>query len=160
MGYLLDQMEKLALAETQDNNNAQAARVVDGITGAFGLAGAGSMASMMPKQLEMLRHEALSPMRAAWSGLTHTRGSDARRFVAQDKSMLRNIHKAMQAGDEAKAMKLTKQLNSTTHRAWRGFKSMRLPGKFGLLAPVVGTAAGAVGLGISGAHSIDKAFNG
>jgi hypothetical protein len=160
MGYLLDQMEKIALAETQDNNNAQAARVVDGITGAFGLAGAGSMASMMPKQLEMLRHEALSPMRAAWSGLTHTRGSDARRFLAQEKAMNRNINKAIRTGDADRAVKLVKQLHSPTHRAWRGFKSMSLPGKFKLLAPVVGTAAGAVGLGVAGAHSIDKAFNG
>lgn len=169
MGYLLNQMEKvaysaeeammekIALADRQDMN---AERLMTGLSGLFGIGAAGGLAHMLPGQLRTLRNNALQPMQAARAGLTHTRGSEARNFLAQQKSMLHNAHKAMKAGDTAKAMKITQQLNSPTHRAWRGFKSMRLPGKLKLLAPVLGTAAGVAGLGAAGMYGFNRAVNG
>jgi hypothetical protein len=168
MGYLLDQMEKvayftkaammekIALEASQDNN---AARVVNGVAGALGVGAAGGLTAMLPSQLETLRSNALAPQRATWAGLAQ-KGSDARRFLAQEKSLLRNAHKAMDAGDGAKWADLAKKLNSPAHRAWRGFKAMSLPGKFKLLAPVLGTATGAVGLGTAGIYGVNKAING
>ena len=144
-------MEKLALADFQNSN------VASGVAGTLGVGAAGGLTAMLPSKLETLRKKSLTPMWDAWSGFTHTRGSDARRFVAQDKAMLRNIAKYQRAGDNAKALKLAKQLVSPTHRAWRGFKAHSLPGKFKLLAPVLGTAAGAVGLGTAGVYGAHKA---
>ena len=170
MGRLLNQMEKvayfaeeammekLALEAPQDSNNTNS--TARGMIGALGVGAAGGLAATLPSQFETLRNNALMPAREARAGLTHTRGSEARRFLAQEKSMLRNAHKAMKAGDTARATKLTQQLNSPTHRAWRGFKSMRLPGKFKLLAPILGTAAGAIGLGAAGLSDINKAVSG
>ena len=170
MGYLLDQMEKVAsFAEEammeklalDDSQDEAIARLGHGMAGALGIGAAGGLTAKLPSQLDTLLHGALGPRRDALSGLPLTeKGSDARRFLAQDKSLLRNAANALLSGDQDKATKLMTQYNSPTHRAWRGFKAMSLPGKFKLLAPVLGTAAGVAGLGTAGVYGLDKAING